>query len=112
MDCRTVSNDLNTLAQGVENGIWAVYNTAQDPWKRQDYRDYRRKWFFYLLSFLRTGGSRNVKINAAFVWSVGSFDVAGVHPISTSAEGTYADPEITGWMMRLSAMVPRRRSKV
>jgi hypothetical protein len=70
----------------------------------QDYRDYRKKWFYNLLGFLRYGGSPNVKINAAFVWSVGSFDVAGVHPISTSSQGSYADNEIVGWMKRLSAM--------
>ncbi|WIA43876.1 hypothetical protein OEZ86_010289 [Tetradesmus obliquus] len=106
-DGRSTAADLQSLAENVENGIWAVYNTAQDPWQRQDFRDYRKKWFYNLLGFLRYGGSPNVKINAAFVWSVGSFDVAGVHPISTSSQGSYADNEIVGWMKRLSAMSMR-----
>lgn len=104
LPCRSTATDLQSLAENVESGIWAVYNTAQDPWQRQDFRAYRKKWFYNLLGFLRYGGSQNVKINAAFVWSVGSFDVAGVHPISSSNEGSYADPEIVGWMKRLSAM--------
>jgi len=98
-----LAQDLNKLSQHVENGIWAVYNTRQDPWQRPDYREYRRTWFKNLVGFLRRGGSRNVRIDGAFVWSVGSFDVAGVHPISSSPEGTYADPRIAGWMQRLSA---------
>lgn len=95
--------DLHSLVENVDRGIWAVYNVAQDPWKRSDYRNYRRMWFYNLLGFLRHGGGPHIKIDAAFVWSVGSFDVAAVHPISMSQEGTYADPEIVGWMQTLSS---------
>jgi hypothetical protein len=94
--------DLRSLVENVERGIWAVYNVAQDPWKRADYRNYRRMWFHNLLGFLRHRGGPHVKVDAAFVWSVGSFDVAAVHPISMSKEGTYADAEIVGWMQKLS----------
>lgn len=89
--------------QYTERGIWAVYNVAQDPWKRPDYCAYRRTWFHNLLGFLRHRGGPHVKVDAAFVWSVGSFDVAAVHPISMSPEGTYADAEIVGWMQELSS---------
>jgi hypothetical protein len=34
-DGRSTAADLQSLAENVENGIWAVYNTAQDPWQRQ-----------------------------------------------------------------------------
>lgn len=44
-----------------------------------------------------------VKVNGAFMWSVGSFDAAAVHPISTSAEGSFGDAEIARWMQDLSA---------
>jgi hypothetical protein len=77
----------------------------QDPWAQPDYRAYRRTWHANLLGFLRSGGGPHVKVDAAFAWSVGSFDVAAVHPVSTSAAGSYADPEIMGWMSKLSAQV-------
>jgi hypothetical protein len=34
-DGRSTASNLQSLAENVENGIWAVYNTAQDPWQRQ-----------------------------------------------------------------------------
>jgi hypothetical protein len=103
---RGVAQDLTTLAANPLAGIWAVYNTAQDPWQRQDFRSYRRTWFKMLTGFLSYGGGPNVKVNAAFVWSVGTWDVAGVSHISTSPQGTYADPVITNMMKALSTRVP------
>jgi hypothetical protein len=37
--------NLQELAGNPLNGIWAVYNAAQDPWRNEDYRNYRRQWF-------------------------------------------------------------------
>ena len=59
-----------------------------------------------LTSFLYNGGGPRYKVNAAFIWSVGTWDVAAIHPISTSEEGTYADWEIVKWMRWLSSKVP------
>ncbi len=60
-----------------------------------------------LTSFLYNGGGPRYKVNAAFIWSVGTWDVAAIHPISTSEEGTYADWEIVKWMRWLSSKVPQ-----
>ena len=40
-----VASNLRELATNVHNGIWTVYNAAQDPWARADYRGFRREWF-------------------------------------------------------------------
>ena len=56
-----------------------------------------------LTAFLYRGGGPRYRVDAAFVWSVGTWDVAAVHPISTSLEGTYADWEVVKWMRWLSA---------
>ena len=61
------------------------------------------------MEFLKAGGGPRYRVDAAFVWSVGSWDVAAIHPISTSPEGTYADREVVEWMRRLSAGASRRR---
>jgi len=39
------ATSLTELANNIHNGIWAVYNVAQDPWRNQDYKDFRREWF-------------------------------------------------------------------
>jgi len=36
----------------------------------------------------------------AYVWSVGSFDIFGVHPVSTSSKGTFADRAIIDMVKR------------
>jgi hypothetical protein len=40
----------------------------------------------------------------AYVWSVGSFDVFGVHPVSSSSQGTFADSSITAMAKKLNGM--------
>jgi hypothetical protein len=37
--------NLQDLAANPLHGIWAEYNSAQDPWRNDDYRSYRRQWF-------------------------------------------------------------------
>lgn len=39
------AGSLNELANNIHNGIWAVYNVAQDPWRNADYKEFRREWF-------------------------------------------------------------------
>ncbi|KIY96863.1 hypothetical protein MNEG_11101 [Monoraphidium neglectum] len=103
------ATSLAELAANPLDGIWAVYNIAQDPWRIANYKLYRREWYKALTEFLYGGGGPPYKVDAAFIWSVGSFDVAAIHPISTSDEGTYADWEIVKWMRWLSSKVPSRR---
>lgn len=40
----------------------------------------------------------------AYVWSVGSFDVFGVHPVSTSSEGSFADSSIIAMTKKLNGV--------
>lgn len=58
-----------------------------------------------LTEFLYGGGGPRYKVDAAFIWSVGTWDVAAIHPISTSEQGTYADWEIVKWMRWLTSKV-------
>jgi hypothetical protein len=39
-----------------------------------------------------------------YVWSVGSFDVFGVHPVSSSSEGTFADPAIISMVKKINGV--------
>jgi hypothetical protein len=105
LDGKTPARNAAEAAMMPLSGIWAVYNRAQDPWLRKDMREYRRKWSEALLSYVGDPSKRRWPVDAAFLWSVGSMDPAGVHPISTSHEGTFADKHIIKSMRRLSTRV-------
>lgn len=45
-----------------------------------------------------------VVIAGAFVWSVGSFDIFAVHPVSSSAQGSFADPVIVAAVKKHNGM--------
>lgn len=40
-----------------------------------------------------------------FLWNVVSWDVQGIHPASSSGEGTFKDDVITGWIKEHNAWV-------
>lgn len=44
-----------------------------DPWKRGDFQYYRRLWHKNLVQWLLEGGGPYWRIDAAFLWSVGSW---------------------------------------
>jgi hypothetical protein len=39
------ATSLAELAANPLDGIWAVYNIAQDPWRIANYKLYRREWY-------------------------------------------------------------------
>ena len=69
------------------------WSRERDPWSRPDLRAYRRQWHRALLELLRRGGSA-YPVRGAYLWSLCSIDVQGIHPATTSGGGTWADPEI------------------
>jgi len=118
-DGKTPAHSAAAVAAQPLSGIWAVYNRAQDPWQRKELRVYRRQWSDALIRYLGSpsgggGGGTGVRrwpVDAAFLWSVGSWDLAGVHPISTSREGTFADGTVMQSMRLLSSRTKGRRRR-
>jgi hypothetical protein len=43
-------------------------------------------------------------VAGVYVWSVGSFDVFGVHPVSSSSEGSFADPAIISMIKKVNGV--------
>jgi len=94
------------------HGIWAVYNRAQDPWQLPEMRRFRRHWSRLLIDYVGKPWTRTWPIDGAFLWSVGSWDLAGVNPMSTSREGTFADHLVMTSMRLLSARVDGGRRRL
>eukprot|EP00775_Hariotina_reticulata_P003580 gene3580-3846_t len=87
--------DLATVSRYPFSGNWPVdgYSKEVDPWQREDFAKYRRSFYKAALELLARKAGQ-FRVDGAFVWSVGSFDIFGVHPISTSSRGTFADKSI------------------
>lgn len=62
----------------------------------------RRAFHKALVEYLGRGRGRQYRVDDAYVWSVGSFDFFGVHPVSTSNAGTFADSQIAEMVRQLN----------
>lgn len=91
-----------TAAQVAANpwrGIFGAYNAAKDPWMQHIPDDvyvvtraWLRKAYSSVLAWLNSGGGPNLRVGDAYVWSLASWDVLGIHWLSYDAMGsTYRD---------------------
>ncbi len=85
-------------------GIFGSYKKARDPWKLADLqtpspvRDYLRYFYSRTLEYLTNEKSYKYRVDAAFLWNQSSWDIQGIYPDSTTAEGSYRDPVIVKWI--------------
>jgi hypothetical protein len=75
------------------SGIHDSYRAATDPWRNLGARAYAKKYHQAALALLADGGQR-FRVDGAYLWSLVSWDVEGIHPASSSSEGSYAQPEV------------------
>ncbi|KAF8065916.1 RBM39 [Scenedesmus sp. PABB004] len=92
------------------HGKWMDYDASSDPWLRGDLRDYRRQVFTALADWLRAGGGPAWRVAGLYVWSVGTWDVMAVHPVSENARGGFGDGDIQRQLLDLNRAPQRRRS--
>jgi hypothetical protein len=53
------------------------------------------------------GGGPTYRLDGCFTWALGSYDVLGLYPESTSAEGSFYQPELASDIKRHNAEVAR-----
>lgn len=64
-------------------GLVGVYNASLDPFKASPVaRAYLRKYYAAALQLLAAGRGPRYKLDGAYLWSVGSWDVQGIHTAS------------------------------
>ena len=79
-------------------GIFNTYSTQTDPWMLYDLskpspvRDYERYFYDRTLDYLSHRKQYKYQVDAAFIWNQSSWDVQGIYPESSSADGSYRDP--------------------
>ncbi|GBF89297.1 hypothetical protein Rsub_02174 [Raphidocelis subcapitata] len=89
-----VAPDLGYLAKHPFQGCWGgAYDPSRDPWKNAEFRAYRRRFYETLSQYVKNGGGQ-YRVDDVFVWTIGSWDVLGIHPTSSSQSGSWRDDAI------------------
>jgi hypothetical protein len=78
-------------------GGTTTFTRDVNPWKLPVVIEYQRDFYKAAFKLFRAGGIKH-KLSGAYLWNVVSWDVQGLHPASSSGEGTYKDDVITGWI--------------
>lgn len=73
-------------------GIYGPYSAASDPWAIPANRAFLHEFYSKALSWLSDPGNKTYKVASVFIWSMASWDVLGIYPESTTAQGSYRDP--------------------
>lgn len=75
-------------------GGTSTFTKSIDPWKVDTIKQYARDWYQAAFKLFKSGGI-NYKLDGVFLWNVVSWDVQGIHPASSSGEGTFRDDLIS-----------------
>lgn len=84
---------------------WIGYTKSEDPWQNPAFMKYREQYYGLLSKWAQKGGGPNYRVDGIYVWSVGTWDVHGVHPVSSSAQGSFASEKIMQEIRVLNAIV-------
>ena len=93
------------------HGKWMNYDRYSDPWLRGDLRSYRNRVYKALISWLKQGGGPVFTISGLYQWSVGTFDILQVHPISTNSLGSFGDRDIQDKVKYLNLALHRGKGR-
>jgi hypothetical protein len=72
-------------------GVYGAYNPAKDPWQVPANRAFLREYYAKALQWLSAPENTTYRVSAVFIWSMASWDVLGIYPESSNAQGTYQD---------------------
>jgi hypothetical protein len=98
-----VATSAAEVANNPWRGIFGAYKVVTDPWKQYiaddapvPTRSWLRKAYAAVLPWLRTGGGPSLGVGDAYIWSLASWDVIGIHWLSYDGAGnTYRDNVIS-----------------
>lgn len=93
-DYRTPAKSSWIVAASPYWGVEGTYSTKLDPWQIADNRQFMQQYYQLTTEYAMRGGV-NYPINAIFLWNIISYDVQGIHYMSSSNEGSYRDQTVS-----------------
>lgn len=82
-------------------GVYGTYNKSTDPWElwRPETDDvpnraFLRQFWGRASVFFSKAGTWYYPVDAVFIWNLASWDIQGIYPESSSADGSYRDAKV------------------
>jgi hypothetical protein len=75
-------------------GVAGFYSPSTDPWQISSLQAFRQEFYSKALDWLATPSIKTYPVCDVFVWGMASWDLFGVYPDSSTAQGTYRDAEM------------------
>ncbi|KAF6265946.1 hypothetical protein COO60DRAFT_770702 [Scenedesmus sp. NREL 46B-D3] len=108
------TGDYQTPAQSSYNvaaspywGVTGVYTPSNDPWQNSDNRQFMRSYYQLTTEYAKRGGV-DYPVEGIFLWNIISYDVLGIHYMSTTNQGSYRDNIVSTTITRHNAGVRNR----
>jgi len=89
-DYKTPAASAFNVASSPYWGVEGGYQSALDPWKLADNRQFMQNYYQLTTEYAKRGGV-NYPVSAIYMWNIISYDVLGVHYFSSSNQGSYRD---------------------
>jgi len=93
-DYKTPASYPSIVAASPYWGVDGAYDSGKDPWNRGGNRDFLRRYYDLTVQYAKRGGV-NYPVSAIFLWNIISYDVLGIHPLSTTNQGSYRDYQVS-----------------
>jgi hypothetical protein len=100
-----VEKNATAAAAAPYQGTWGQYAKTLDPWLNADMAAYRKHFYGQYLKWLARGTGPHFHVSKVFMYSGGSFDVAGIRYESTTKDGSFSDAEVAAAIAAHNAAV-------
>jgi hypothetical protein len=75
-------------------GVAGFYSPSTNPWQIGSLQAFRTEFYSRALEWLATPSIKTYAVCDVFVWGMASWDLFGIYPDSSTAQGTYRDADM------------------
>jgi hypothetical protein len=103
-DYKTPSASAFNVASSPYWGVEGLYEPKLDPWRLADNRQFMQNYYQLTTEYAKRGGLE-YPVSAIYMWNIISYDVLGIHYMSSSNQGSYRDNQVAGMIAGHNAAV-------
>jgi hypothetical protein len=103
-DYKTPAASAFNVASSPYWGVEGLYEPKLDPWRLADNRQFMQNYYQLTTEYAKRGGLE-YPVSAIYMWNIISYDVLGIHYMSSSNQGSYRDNQVAGMIAGHNAAV-------